>query len=118
MGKVCDLARAAELVQDGDVVARVIVTAERLVERLEGTLPPDEGTVIPGFLVEAVVECPGGARPGSCYPLYDYDREALGAYLSSPDEMLEKQARQGGSGDLTAGGCSRGGAPCIGRQTS
>ncbi|MGD9890372.1 MAG: CoA transferase subunit A, partial [Dehalococcoidia bacterium] len=42
-----------------------------------------ELTAIPGFLVRAVVEAPGGAWPGSCHPLYDYDAEAVRAYLAA-----------------------------------
>ncbi len=42
----------------------VIVTAERVVERLESDVH------IPGPLVSAVVEAPRGAWPTSCYPQY------------------------------------------------
>lgn len=51
---------------------RVIVTAERVVERL-----PAERVTIPGFLVSAVVATPGGAAPCSCAGEYDYDRDWL-----------------------------------------
>lgn len=60
----------------------VILTAERIVDRAELEQRP-ELTVIPGFLVSAVVHTPGGAWPGSCHPLYDYDAEAVTAYLKA-----------------------------------
>lgn len=64
------LARAAK---------KTIVTTERIV----GTYRMQEEpklTAIPHFLVEAVVELPGGARPGICYPEYrevDWDAHSL-----------------------------------------
>lgn len=54
------LARAAK---------KTIITTERIV----GTYRMQEEpklTAIPHFLVEAVVEVPGGAKPGICYPEY------------------------------------------------
>jgi glutaconate CoA-transferase, subunit A len=60
----------------------VILTAEQIVETAELARQP-ELTLIPGFLVSAVVHAPGGAWPGSCYPLYDYDAEAVRAYLDA-----------------------------------
>jgi len=54
------LARAAK---------KTIITTERIV----GTYRMQEEpklTAIPHFLVEAVVELPGGAKPGICYPDY------------------------------------------------
>ena len=62
--------------------ATVIVTAERIVEPAELARQP-ELTLVPGFLVSAVVHAPSGAWPGSCYPLYDYDAEAVAAYLGA-----------------------------------
>jgi glutaconate CoA-transferase subunit A len=55
---------------------RVILTAERIVDRAELTAEP-ERTTIPGFLVEAVVEAPNGAWPTSCAGLYQYDEPFL-----------------------------------------
>jgi len=46
------------------VAERVIVTAEEVVERLEGPLD------LSGIPVTAVVHAPRGAWPTSCYPLY------------------------------------------------
>jgi glutaconate CoA-transferase subunit A len=48
---------------------KVIITTERIV----GTYRMQEEpklTAIPHFLVEAVIELPGGAKPGICYPEY------------------------------------------------
>ena len=54
----------------------VIVTAEKIVERL------DKADII-GPVVDAVVECPHGAWPTSCHPLYALDGEAVPAYSES-----------------------------------
>lgn len=62
--------------------ARVLVTAERLVDRDSFRAAPDR-TDLPGFLVAAVVEVPQGARPCSCGTTYDYDRDYLLAYLKA-----------------------------------
>ena len=60
---------------------RVILTAERIVDG--AAFVDGAGTVaIPGFLVDAVVEAPGGAWPFSCTPLYDYDAEYLAEWVS------------------------------------
>lgn len=59
----------------------VIVTAERLAEPGELEARP-ELQKIPGFLVTAVALAPGGAWPGSCYPLYDYAPAAVRDYLA------------------------------------
>jgi glutaconate CoA-transferase subunit A len=55
---------------------RVILTAERIVDRAVLAAEP-ERTSIPGFLVEAVVEAPNGAWPTSCAGLYAYDEPFL-----------------------------------------
>jgi glutaconate CoA-transferase subunit A len=59
---------------------RVILTAERIVD---GTTFMDvpETVAIPSFLVDAVVEVPGGAWPFSCTPDYDYDAEYLAEWV-------------------------------------
>jgi glutaconate CoA-transferase, subunit A len=71
--------------------ATVILTAERIVETAELARQP-ELTLIPSVFVNAVVHAPGGAWPGSCYPLYDYDPAAVSAYLaaaSDPDRLRD-----------------------------
>jgi glutaconate CoA-transferase subunit A len=60
MGVDPDLALVAE---------RVIVTAEKIVSRL------DKADLV-GPAVDAVVEAPGGAWPTSCHPLYPLDGQA------------------------------------------
>jgi glutaconate CoA-transferase subunit A len=55
---------------------RVILTAERIVDRAALAAEP-ERTSIPGFLVDAVVEAPRGAWPTSCAGLYQYDEPFL-----------------------------------------
>ncbi len=57
---------------------RVIVTAEEIVDAGEPA-----AVTIPGFLVDAVVEVPGGARPCSCAGVYGYDAEWLAAWTTA-----------------------------------
>ena len=64
---------------------RVIVTAERIVDRAALAAEP-ERTSIPGFLVEAVVEAPNGAWPTSCAGLYEYDLTVLEQLLAVADD--------------------------------
>jgi len=63
---------------------KIVLTAEKIVLSQE---IKDEAqlAVIPGFKVEAVVEVPNGAAPGSCYPYYDYSPELVRRYLSMID---------------------------------
>jgi glutaconate CoA-transferase subunit A len=64
----------------------VILTAERLVDGEEFERMP-ESVAISGFMVDAVVEAPGGAWPGGCAGCYDYDEPYLAAYVAaSKDE--------------------------------
>ena len=58
------------------VADTVIVTAERVVDRLKHA-------DIPGRAVHAVVEMPGGAWPTSCHPLYPFDGEAILRYVAA-----------------------------------
>ncbi len=64
------------------VAETVIVTAERIVPRLERA-------DIVGLSVDAVVEAPGGAWPTSCHPDYPLDGRAVLEYLdaSSADQV-------------------------------
>jgi glutaconate CoA-transferase, subunit A len=54
----------------------VIVTAERIVDRLARA-------DIPGPAVSAVVEAPGGAYPTSCHPVYPFDGRAILRYVET-----------------------------------
>jgi glutaconate CoA-transferase, subunit A len=56
----------------------VIVTAERLVPL--GGIDPDRVT-IPGTIVTAVAEVPGGARPTAVHGCYDYDGAQLAEHV-------------------------------------
>ena len=56
---------------------RVIVTAERVVERLKGPLE------LAGAGVDVVVQVPRGAWPTSCYPEYPVDGQELLTYVDS-----------------------------------
>lgn len=51
---------------------RVLVTTERIVDSDVLRANPDR-TILPGFMVDAVVEVPWGAHPTSFNPLYGYD---------------------------------------------
>jgi len=61
---------------------RVILTAERIVDGAAFAAEP-ERTTIPGFLVEAVIEAPGGAWPTSCAGLYPYDQAVLSELVAA-----------------------------------
>jgi glutaconate CoA-transferase subunit A len=61
----------------------VVVTTERVVMR--GTIPP-ERVVVPGAVVDAVVEAPGGARPTSMPGHYDYDRQWMQEHVAASRE--------------------------------
>ena len=59
---------------------KTILTAEKIVPGKTFTDNPTL-TGIPYFLVEVVVEAPGGAKPGCCYGLYDtVDAEGMKKY--------------------------------------
>jgi len=53
---------------------RVIVTAEKIVDSEVLRRHPDR-TILPGFMVDAVVEVPYGAHPTSFFPYYGYDSQ-------------------------------------------
>jgi glutaconate CoA-transferase subunit A len=58
---------------------KTIVTAERLVEELEGRAD------ILGIYVNAIVEAPRGAHPTSCYPDYPLASEEILNYIEACD---------------------------------
>ncbi len=69
----------------------VILTAEEIVPGEELAREP-EMTAIPGFLVRAVAEAPGGARPCSCHPRYGVDAEEVRRYMAlsaTPEGLAE-----------------------------
>lgn len=66
----------------------VILTTEKIVPKEQLQTQPELNT-IPGFLVSAVVELPGGALPGACQPLYDADYQTLANYLKFNQEEMK-----------------------------
>ena len=70
-----DIARAA---------TTVLVTAEEIVPDTETRLHADR-TVIPGFVVDALVHVPFGSYPHECYGLYEADYDHFGAYTAGID---------------------------------
>jgi glutaconate CoA-transferase subunit A len=61
---------------------RVILTAERVLSTEEFARMP-ELTRISELGVAAVVEAPGGARPGDCAGCYDVDEDGVRRYLDA-----------------------------------
>ena len=68
----------------------VVVTAEELIPNREFRQMP-EATILPHFMVDAVVEAPKGAYPCSCLNYYDADYDHIRAYLEAAanDEFKE-----------------------------
>ncbi len=66
--------------------SKVIVTVERIVSKAVIRSRP-ELTVIPSFIVDAIVKVPYGAHPTALYACYDYDIDHLKyAFEQSRDE--------------------------------
>ena len=66
--------------------SKVIVTVEKIVSK-NVTMRRPELTIIPSFIVDAIVEVPYGAHPTSLYAHYDYDIDHLEyAFEQSKDE--------------------------------
>ena len=70
-----DIARAA---------ATVLITAEEIITEDETRRHPDR-TVIPGFLVDALVHVPFGSYPHECYGLYEADYDHFADYTAAID---------------------------------
>lgn len=58
----------------------VIITAEKIVSS-EVFIEEPEMSVVPGFMVSAVVEAPGGALPCSCAHAYGVDEDGMRRYM-------------------------------------
>ena len=97
---------------------KVIVTAEEIVDSEVLRRNPDR-TVLPGFIVDAVVEVPYGAHPTSFPPAYGYDggfhiewakasrdsdavAEFLARYVTEPTDQAAYLDAVGGAGKLAA----------------
>jgi glutaconate CoA-transferase subunit A len=61
---------------------KVIVSVEEIVSRDEIARRP-ESTILPGFMVDAVVQIPYGAHPAGMYRYYNYDSEHIQHYWES-----------------------------------
>jgi glutaconate CoA-transferase, subunit A len=70
---------------------RVVLTTERIVDGSTFAEAP-ETVAIPGFLVDAVVEVPGGAWPFSCTPHYGYDAAYLAAWVEAARDVEAAEA--------------------------
>jgi glutaconate CoA-transferase subunit A len=70
-----DIARAA---------ATVLVTTEEIVPEETTRRHPDR-TVVPGFLVDALVHVPFGSFPHECYGLYEADFDHFAEYTAAID---------------------------------
>jgi len=70
---------------------RVIVSAEEIVET-EALREHPERTILPGFVVDAVVEAPWGAHPTSFFPRYGYDARFHRAWAAAAREDAAAQA--------------------------
>jgi glutaconate CoA-transferase subunit A len=68
----------------------VILTAERIVAGPVFVDDP-ESVAIPSFLVDAVVEAPGGAWPCSCARYYEYDADYLAAWVAATADRDETE---------------------------
>jgi glutaconate CoA-transferase, subunit A len=88
----------------------IIVTAEEILPTVEFEAEP-ERTLIPHFMVRAVVHAPRGAWPAGCLPLYDVDDEAMRHYLelSVTPEGLQRYLGETADAD-------RAGAPAGSRR--
>ncbi len=70
---------------DADIAAAattVLVTTEEIIPEDEVRRHPDR-TVIPGFLVDALVLAPFGSFPHECYGLYEADFEHFDEYVAA-----------------------------------
>ncbi len=68
---------------------RLLVVAERIAP-IETFITQPELTLIPHFMVEAIAVVPNGAWPGSCWPDYDIDYEAVESYLPDGGGVLQR----------------------------
>ena len=59
----------------------VLLQVERIVPTEEISKHP-QGTTIPGFLVHAVIEAPGGCYPTAAHGAYEFDDEHISTYMN------------------------------------
>ncbi len=84
----------AEVVILAEASKHVIVTAEKIVDRL--TEKEARGSFIPGIHVDAVAHAPFGAHPAGCVGLYAPDKVHMREYViaSKSDETFEAYLRK------------------------
>jgi glutaconate CoA-transferase subunit A len=70
----------------------VIVSVDRIIDNSAVRAEPHR-TVIPGYLVDAVVEAPYGAHPAASQGRYPHDEEHLAAYIKAGRSEQEWRAR-------------------------
>ena len=70
---------------------KAIVSVEEIVSREEIAKRP-ESTLLPGFMVDAVVKIPYGAHPAGMYRYYDYDREHIQYYWDCSRDAERSQS--------------------------
>ena len=79
-GNVQVLGMTATIEEQARAAKRVIVTVEEIVpDRVIRDQP--ELTLLPGFLVEALVEAPFGAHPAGMFRYYNFDRAHVETYV-------------------------------------
>jgi len=81
-GFAAEMARASK---------RLIISAEEIVDCEEFRCHPDR-TIIPYYLVDAVVEAPFGSHPGEMCYRYDRDEAQIRAWVEASKNPLETQA--------------------------
>jgi glutaconate CoA-transferase subunit A len=89
------------------VSRRVVLTTERVIGNDEIRSEPRFTTVL-GIWVDAVVELPGGALPGSCHGVYGEDRAALERYVAACEARRrgDPSAFDGYLAEIGAGGAA------------
>jgi acyl CoA:acetate/3-ketoacid CoA transferase alpha subunit len=81
-GFAAEMARASK---------RLIISAEEIVDCEDFRCHPDR-TIIPYYLVDAVVEAPFGSHPGEMCYRYDRDEAHIRAWVEASKDPLETQA--------------------------
>lgn len=70
---------------------KVIVTVDEIVSS-DCIRKRPESTLVPGFMVDAVVEAPFGAHPAGMYRYYDHDIEHINVYMEASSDPIKFQA--------------------------
>ncbi|MCL1951175.1 MAG: hypothetical protein FWF59_15750 [Turicibacter sp.] len=73
---------------------KIILTTEKIIPA-QLLKPKAHQIAIPGFLVDSIVVAPKGAKPTSCYKLYDVDEPALKTFLALENAELAAYLKKG-----------------------